>query len=536
MSSALTQSNRPIGINTPLGSNVLLLVSFTLTEELGRPFELTAALQSTESAIDFSTILGQQVTVWMNITQTEQRYFNGVVRDFEQLDVGDPCSNYRAVIVPWIGLLAFGSDSRIYQSMTVPDILKQVFSDLGFTDYKEALTRPYATLGVCVQYRETFLNFVSRLMEREGIYYYFDQTSDAHTLILCDAPMAHNSYPDYETIPFNPLSNDTTLTEYIHEWNSVQTIRAGTYTLNDYDYVIPKVSQLSSASVNQSYAQGANALYEAPGYYETPDQGDVYAKIRLQEVQCQQSIQRGKAFCLGIAPGYTFTLSGYPRKDQNALVLTTGIRIECSTTPYQTGAQPADVNFNFRCEFTTIPAHVPFRTPRTTAKPTVNGVQTAIVTGPSSNEPSDPYTSKYGSVKVQFHWDRYGQNNENSSGWIRVSQISAGNGWGSMFVPRIGNEVIVSFEEGDPDRPIITGAVYNASSMPPLRLPEFAQRCYITDDSMNAICFTPESGKESISLYSPHQETLRVIGAAYDAEIPDPVAPATSSSSSESTT
>jgi type VI secretion system secreted protein VgrG len=518
MSDQANQANRFIRLDTPLGSDVLLIRKLQIHEELGRPFEITADLTSEDAAIDFSKILGQKITITVDIPNNAHRYFNGYIQEFVQTSFDVPAGlfAYQATIVPWISLLALTSDCRVFQNMTVPQILKELFSDFGFSACLDALTQQYPYKKMCVQYRETALNFVHRLMEQEGIYYFFEHVDGDHTLVLCDSSTCHKPYPGYDTIPYLSKEANRLDIEHIQTWSLRQRLQPGSFALNDYDYANPKTILLEKTSINQDYAHGAFECYDAPGGFYSNNGGEFFSRIRLEEHQCRQSIRSAYAVCLGIASGYRFELTGFPRKDQNDSFLVTTADIEINNPDYNTRSSTKE-SLTYHCNLQVQPANTPFRSAKRTPKPFIPGLQTAVVTGPQDQD-GKPYTSPIGSVKLQFRWDRYGKSDENSSYWIRTSQLSAGMGWGSMFVPRVGNEVVVAFEEGDPDRPLIIGRLYNGSQPPPVPLPEGALLSYISDDGVNAIRFNPTAGEQSIMFYSPHNDSQYSIGATYNDE------------------
>jgi len=518
MSDQANQANRSLRLQTPLGEDVLLIRQLKIHEELGRPFEMILDLSSQDAAIDFSKILGQKVTITLDIPNNAHRYFNGYVQEFVQtsFDVPSAIFTYQAVVVPWISLLALTSDCRVFQNMTVPQILKQIFSDFGFSACRDSLTQQYPYKKMCVQYRETALNFVNRLMEQEGIYYFFEHVDGEHTLVLCDSTTCHKPYPGYETIPYLSKEANRLDIEHIQTWTLNQRLQPSSFSLNDYDYANPKTVLLEKTSINQNYAQGHFECYDAPGGFFSNYGGQFFSRIRLEELQCRQSSRSAQAICLGIATGSRFELTGFPRNDQNDFYLVTATDIQINNPDYNTRSTKNEL-LTYHCDLQVQSAETPFRSARRTPKPSISGLQTAVVSGPQGQD-GKPYTSPIGSVKLQFRWDRYGKSDENSSYWVRASQLSAGAGWGSMFVPRVGNEVVVAFEEGDPDRPLVIGRLYNGSQHPPVPLPEGALLSYISDDGVNAIRFNPTEGEQSIMFYSPHNDSQYCIGATYNDE------------------
>jgi len=508
-----TQQNRPIALRTPLGEDVLLLQNFVYDEEMSQPFVLKMEMQSERRSVDFRKLLGQNVTVKILLPTGGSRYLNGFVSVFRQTGFEGNLTTYEAVVVPWLKLLELSADCRIFQKMTVPEILKKVFSDAGYSDFRMVLTASYGPRGICVQYRESHLNFVTRLMEEEGISYFFEHADGRHTLVMADSTTAHTTFPGYAELDYSPQEVDHADSERVYDWKSQATIASASVVLNDYDYVAPRASLVCSARAATGEPPTIGEYYDAPGGYEVPSDGDTRAKIRLQGLRCQQVVFHGRARCAGVSAGFYFSMKGTPAGVFDAEYLVTSTRLEIRSADFRT-ATVDSTSAGIDCRISAIPVETVFRPQVRTAKPRIAGIQTAVVTGPQGNNPKIPFVSPLGSLKVKFRWDRARAEDDSCSGWIRVSQVAAGNGWGSVFLPRIGNEVLVAFEEGDPDRPAIIGCVYNAVNMPTLPLPQFAQRCYFNDDGGNALCFAPEAGCQSIVMYSPFNDTMRVVGAA----------------------
>ncbi len=463
-----TQENRSIGVTTPLGNDVLLLRSMSGSEQLGRLFEYQLDLVSEAPDIDFSQLVGDKMTVRLEKLDGETRYFNGFVSRFSQVGFVGAYTRFRAILVPWFWFLTRNADCRIFQNMTVPDIIKEIFGDRGFSDFEESLTGEYRTWDYCVQYRETDFNFISRLMEQEGIYYYFKQEENLHTMVLSDAYASHEPIPGCEEIPFYP-PDDGAIRErdYIDHWTVTHQVKPGIFAHNDFDFEVPRKNLHAKSIIQREHAKSDYEVYDSPGEYIESSDGDSYARIRIEELQSSFETFQGEGNAQGLTVGGLFNLINLPREDQNKeyLVVSTNYQLQSNILD----ADGADAEGpTFSCYFTTIDAQTPYRPERQTAKPTIQGPQTAIVVGPSGEE---IWTDEYARVKVQFHWDRYGESNENSSCWIRVSQIWAGAGWGAMHIPHVGHEVIVEFLEGDPDRPIITGRVYHGNNKPADDLP-----------------------------------------------------------------
>jgi type VI secretion system secreted protein VgrG len=490
------QSARQIAVASPLGQDVFLFRRMVAKERLGRLFEFNLELLSEQDEIKLSDVLGKTMTVRLDLDDTNVRYFHGHVSRFGHVGWTQRHAVYRATVRPWLWFLTRTADCRIFQDMTVPDIIKQVFRDQGFSDFDEALSRDYRTVGYCVQYRETTFNFVSRLMEQEGIYYFFRHESDKHTLILSDSYGSHEKQPGYEEIPFYPPDEEARRErDFISDWVVFNEIQPGTYSLEEFDFERPRAGLEVRSSTPRDHAAADFEVYDYPGdYVETAD-GDTYARARIEEMQARYEQARGVGNARGLAVGSLFELVNHPRGDQNREYLLTSATHELEINPYDTVALASGPTY--RCDFAAIDAKQPYRSQRITPKPVVQGPQTAIVVGPSGEE---IWTDEYGRIKVQFHWDREGKNDENSSCWMRVSQNWGGKKWGGMFMPHIGHEVIVEFLEGDPDRPIVTGRVYNAVNMPPEDLPPACTQSIIRDHAGNEFIMEGADGSEKIEL------------------------------------
>ncbi len=509
----LSQTNRPLAVETPLGEDVLILERMTGTEELGRLFRYELELISEHpEKVNFDKIIGQNVTVRLDLASGDRRYFNGFVSQFTQTCWDGDATKYRAVVVPWLWFLTRTADCRIFQDMTVPDIIKKIFRDLGYSDFDdESLSRDpdaYRTWEYCVQYRETAFDFVSRLMEQEGIYYFFKHENGKHELVMADSPAAHDEVPDSSQLPYHPLHKQPLGKPTIWQWSIDRKIKAASYAVGDFDFEKPDASLRGRSEISRDHAAADGEVYDYPGEYKETSQAENYAKIRIQELQARYELAHGESDARGISIGNTFTLTGYPIEDKNRPYLITSVTYKLTSDLVKV---PGDGNKDrlFSCSFTAIDAQQNFRTPRTTPLPHIRGPQTAIVVGPEGEK---IHTDKYGRVKVQFPWDREGGFNADSSCWVRVSQNWAGKTWGGMFIPHVGQEVIVECLEGDPDRPIITGRVYNAKNMPPEDLPENKHKSIIRDDYGNEMIFDATPDDEHIRIHSPHHKSSITLG------------------------
>ena len=500
-----TQANRQIAVTTPLGEDVLLINSMSGQEQLGRPFEYTLDLFSEQpTKVKFEDLLGEKMTVKLELSPGKFRYFNGHVNRFVQTEVDGNTIYYQATLVPWLWFLTRTADCRIFQNKKVPDIIKTVFQDFGFSDLEDDLNGDYRQWVYCVQYRETAFNFVSRLMEQEGIYYYFEHKEDAHTLILADSPSAHAPYPGYEDIQFLPPSAGRTKGQVVSDWTIEQSYQPGRCVLKDFDFEKPN-APLEAKQDTFAEADVHNVdryeIFDYPGEYSELADGKNYTKLRMDAIDAQFQIISGVTDARGVCNGFTFALTDYPLEDQNKEYLLTSVSCQLSAGDYGSSGDEGGSGPVFSSSFTAIDSKQEFRLSLETPKPAIQGPQTAIVVGPSGDE---IHTDEYGRVRVQFHWDRYGKSDQDSSCWIRVSQYWAGKKWGAMYIPRIGQEVIVEFIEGDPDRPIITGRVYNAQNMPPYSLPAEKTKSTLKSDStkggggFNEIRFEDKKGSEEV--------------------------------------
>jgi type VI secretion system secreted protein VgrG len=511
------QDGRLFSLNTPLGKDVLLLKDITGEEGISGLYSFHLNLLSENHSISFKDIIGKNVTISIALADGKTRYFNGIVSEFSQSHAGESgkadilLSYYTATVVPWLWLLTRTTDSRIFQNLTLPEIVEKIFVEKKLKDFKLNLKDKHEKREYCVQYRETDFNFISRLLEDEGIYYFFQHEDGKHTLILADDPGEHHPCPEQGTARCRPHEGGVYDEDMIDTLLIRQEIRAGKYTLNDFNFEMPNTKLKTEVPSNQKLGPEEREYYDYPGGYGKKSDGDRLAKLRMQEEEARITTFHGTCNIRAFTSGYRFRLEDFYRDDMNNKeYVLTGIRHEGSQT-YSTGDAKAEETY--KNEFTCIPFDVPYRHPRLTPKPFVQGAQTAIVVGPSGEE---IYPDKYGRVKVQFHWDREGKKNESSSCFVRVSQAWAGAGWGAMFIPRIGHEVIVDFLEGDPDRPIITGRVYHGTNNPPYSLPAEKTKSTIKSDSSpggggsNELRFEDKKGKEEVYLHGQKDWTIGI--------------------------
>ncbi len=507
------QGTRPAAIATPLGDDKLLLKSFSGTESLGRPFRFDAECYAPDLSIDFDQLIGQNVTVRMILKENQTRYFNGYVSRVSQVISANNLHTYRLTIVPWLWFLTRCADCRIFQDMTVPEIIRKIFRDRGFSDFKENLSGSYPQRNYTVQYRETDFNFVSRLMEQEGIYYFFTHENGRHELVLADSPQAHDAFPGYDSATFHERGSGFDLHDPVRSLTLGKELQPGAYALKDFDFEKPAKDLAVRSAIPRQHANSEFEIFDYPGDYRQYSDGEGVSRRRAEELGTQFEVVSGSGEARGMAAGSIIKIDETPRKDQARKYLLTTVTHSIVQDEYGAGASARGPGRWYDNSFVGIDAQVHYRPPRITPRPVVQGPQTAIVVGKSGEE---IWTDKYGRVKLQFHWDRYSKANESSSCWVRVAQVWAGKKWGGMFIPRIGQEVIVEFLEGDPDQPIITGRVYNGETMPPYDLPGNATRSTLKSisskggDGFNELRFEDKKGSEQIFIHAQKDYDERV--------------------------
>ncbi len=499
---------RMIELTTPLGKD-LLFRSLRGREELGRSSEFELSALATRGDIKPSDLLGKSVTVKLELVKGGFRYFNGYVTRFAQGTTLGRYYEYRMTVCAWLWFLTRTADCRIFQEKTVPEIIKEVFADHKMAAFEDGLTATYRQREYCVQYRETDFAFVSRLMEEEGIYYYFEHSDGKHTLKLVDSDSGYKKLEKASIAYYPPgraLHGDE---EYIQAFRQDQRIQPGTVALHSFDCFKPKADLGVKAKNVQQHEYADYEIFDYAGDYIQTDHGDHYVRLRVDEFHSE--FDRAEAECnvREIAVGRLFDLTSAPRRDQEREYLIVSAEWELQNNTYETNT---DEDAIYRCVMTVLQSRQQFRPARTTPRPTMGGPQTAVVVGPAGDE---IYCDKHGRVKVQFHWDRYGKRDENSSCWMRVSQPWAGKDWGTVSIPRIGQEVVVDFLEGDPDQPLIIGRVYNGDNMPPYVLPGAAVISGIKTKThkgagYNEISADDTAGKEKITIHGQYDMNTTV--------------------------
>jgi len=518
-----TQDNSLIRIDTPLGENELLLTGFTGEEGISSLFSFELDLLSENNSIVFQDIMGKNITITVILPNGNERYFNGIVSSFTHNSgkEEDLFSSYTATMVPWLWLLTKTIDSRIFQNLSVPDIIKKVFQRHGYSGYALRLTGQYDPVEYSVQYRETDFNFISRLLEDEGIYYFFEHEAKTHTMVITDSQAELKPCPNQESAKCRLTSEVQSDEDFILQVAVKKEIRAGKVTSRDFNFKTPNTDLTANADSKIS-GPGTREIYDYPGKFEVRNKGDKLTNIRMEEEEAKVTVIKGRSACRAFSTGFRFKLLDHFREDINKKEYSLfWIKHEAKldNTYLSSLSTDSKAQFEYLNKFMGIPHSEKFRPERKARKPVIKGVQTAIVVGPKGKE---IYTDKYGRVKVQFHWDRQGNNDENSSCWIRVSQGMAGSGWGSVFLPRIGHEVIVEFLEGDPDRPIITGQVYHGANPPPYDLPDNDTISTMKTNSspggegFNEIRFRDKVEEEQIFVHAQRDQDIRVEHNRYE--------------------
>ena len=513
-----SQQQHQIAVTSALGADVLLFHAMTASERLGRLPEARLQLLSTDPGLSIADVLGTPMGVDLKLHgDAGTRHFHGIVTRFGSTGQSGDFASYEAVLHPWLWLLKKSANCRIFQDMSVPDIVKDVCSHYGGQAALDLhlLTGDYPPLPYCVQYRESDFDFVCRLLEEAGIYFYFTHGADSHTMVLADAYTSHQLIDGYAALKFaTGQGNRGLVEESVSAWSARGEIQSNSVLLNDFNFEKAAASASgglrSSAQIAAGFGQGDYEVYDYPGGYAEAAAGNPLAKGRLERLHGQTEEIEAVTDARGLFAGGLFALDGHPRDDNNRKYLVTGARYEISGGDYASGgAKPLEVV----CRLQAIGHTYAYRPPAIAARPVIHGPQTAIVVGKAGEE---IWTDKYGRIKVQFHWDRLGKDDENSSCWVRVAHGWAGKGWGAMALPRIGMEVVVSFLEGYTDRPLVTGCVYNSDAMPPYTLPAEQTKSTVKSqsskggDGFNELRFEDKKGAEEVFMHA-ERDFARVV-------------------------
>ncbi len=499
MTSPIGQQDRIAKLHSPLPEGTVAIHRFHGHEALSRHSTYSLDLYGTRASIDFDALLGRKIAIEIEIYKDPPRFFNGVITDAEWIGERDDYYYFRMTLRSWTWLLARTTDCRIFSDMSVTDIIAAVLGDHGFATHAFRTTATYPQLPYCVQYRESDYAFVSRLMEAFGLYFFFEHDRGDHVMVIADARSSHAPLPGGGTIPFRPIRDDHRIEEeYLTDLDRRRRFATGKVTLDDYDFERPNADLVAEEEAGSAYAEGALEAYDYPGRYVVEDEGRHLAKVRLEAAQARDRTRAAAGSALSLFPGALVTVRNHPDGAQNREYLVTSAEHVYEAETVRSGAMaPRETAHNGR--YGLLPADHPFRAPQTTRKPVIPGAQTAKVVGDGEID-----VDEYGRILVAFHWDRQ----DRRSCRIRVAQVWAGNGWGGMFIPRVGMEVIVQFLEGDPDRPIVTGCVYNGDNAVPWPLPRdktiagVKSRSSEDGSGSNEFVFDDTTGDELVRLHA----------------------------------
>ncbi|HWG29140.1 MAG TPA: type VI secretion system tip protein TssI/VgrG [Steroidobacteraceae bacterium] len=511
------QDNRSVAVTTPFGAGAVLINALQGSERVSRPFQFDLTLHSERADLNADDILGKAVTVTLTLPDQSKRYCSGLVSEFAQSGWAQGLHQYQAVIRPWFWFLTHTTDCRVFQNQSVTDIYAAVCRGAGFSDYELRLEESkYEKREYCVQYRESDFQFLSRLLEQAGIFYYFEHSDGKHKMVLTDEIARLTSVSGYDKVPFYPQSKDVRQRErdHLQSWSVQKFLQPGKYATRDYDFENPTAQLAAASSISRKHDAAKFEVFEFPSHAAKLTAGsiDTVAKVRAEELQTAQALARGAGDAAGLAAGRLFTLAKHPADSNNIRYLCTASELRLSTGAYRSGALAgADTELEIAIE--AVDSREPYRPARLTPKPLIQGLQTALVVGGAEDE---ILTDKYGRVKVQFRWDRYGKKDASSSCWVRVAHAWAGKNWGAVQIPRIGQEVVVSFLEGDPDCPLIIGSVYNNDQMPPYALPANMTQSGLksrsskegTSDTFNEIRFEDKKGSEEVYIHAEKNLTV----------------------------
>jgi type VI secretion system secreted protein VgrG len=483
------------------------------TEAISDLFHFELELLSLQDAIDFKSIIGQNATLALRLQDESERYFSGLISRFSQGQADDVFVHYRAELVPWPWFLTLKQNCRIFQNKSVPDILKAMFDDFGFGEYELDLKGSYDPRTYCVQYRETDYDFVCRLMQEEGMHFFFQHAEDHHKLMVVDDPAGNPECPLRSQLDHSRTDETP---DRLLDWQVSQVMHPGQYSMADFNFETPSVNL--GVTTQTTHSIGANSaleIYDYPGNYGSIGQGESRAKLRMQAREANALSVRGASSLRTLISGHRLSLTGHYRREWNKDYLLTSV----SHSVAQGTGREGTSDITYENHFTCIPHDLPYRPLLSVPRPVIQGAQTAIVVGRAGEEID---VDEHGRVKVQFHWDREGKRDENSSCWIRVGQGLAGKRWGAVFIPRIGQEVLVEFLEGDPDRPIITVVVYNVEAKPPYDLPGQKTKSTLKTNSskggegFNEIRIEDKKGEEQIFIHGQKNLDLRVKNDSFE--------------------
>jgi type VI secretion system secreted protein VgrG len=507
----LSQDQRLAQLQTPLGKDVLVLASYVAVEGLSELFEFTVETLSEQSNINFDDVIGRACTIKQLTYDNKARYYNGILTDARQAGQTQDLYHYNLVLRPWTWLLGRKADCRIFLDKDVKEIISEVFKTAGFTDFEFRTTGDYQKIPYCVQYRETDLAFCSRMMEHFGIYYFFEHADGRHTLMMADSRTSHKAIPDLPKVPYIERHPGAVRAEqHLYSWVADRKLRTGKVQFNDYDYLQPRKDLKAPKEADEKYAHSKLEIYDYHHKYNDKDLGENHAKFRLEAEQAFDYRRRIHGDAVSIFPGGLVTVERHPTESENQEYLIVGARHMYSSQLYRSGGSGnGDV---YSGSYDMLPSSRPYRSPPRTSKPRIYGIQTAKVVGKAGEEGEEISTDEHGRIWVQFHWDREPQ----KSCPVRVAQSWAGKKWGAIFIPRIGMEVVIDFLEGDPDRPLVTGCVYNGDNKVPYDLPANKTMTGWKSDTSrqnggyNEFVFDDKQGSEKIRMHAERDHEMVV--------------------------
>jgi type VI secretion system secreted protein VgrG len=481
-------------------------------ETVSRPFAHDIELLSENDQIPLEDVLGATLGLELVVADRKLRHIHGHVTRFAYAGTQGSFARYRVRLEPWLVLLGRTRDQRIFQEKSVVEIVEQIFDEHGGA-FVNRLNASYPSREYCVQYGETDLAFVERLLEEEGIFYFFEHAEGRHELVLIDDVATSTAADGYAEVPYFPEDDLARRDrDHLFDWESALVICPGATVMRSYDFTKPTADLEVRERDPRDHAAAEGEVFAFPDRYHDTERGRTLARIRLEECQAEHARLIGHGTAAGLAAGARFKLTGYPRRDQNREYFIAEVAHEIRADALRSGKETPE-DEPYRCRIEVQPLDRPFRPLRRHARPLVAGPETAVVTGPAGEE---IHTDEHSRVKVQFHWDREGAKDENSSCWIRVSQAWAGPGFGAIVIPRIGQEVVVDFLHGDPDQPLITGRVYNGLAQPPYALPANKTQSGLKSNSSkggggsNELRFEDKKGAEEVYLHAEKDENIRV--------------------------
>lgn len=497
----LKQKQRMAELTSVFGKDEISIVTVECDEGLSEDFEIRLEVVSQKEDLDFDQAIATHMTVKVLTNNGDTRHFDGLLTDARWLGYRDSYYIYKLTLKPWFWLLTKNSNCRIFKDMSAPDIISQVLGEHDFADHRKKLTESYDPIHYCVQYRESDYNFCRRLMEEFGISYFFEHEDGKHTMILSDAKSSYSPITGNSTVPFIPIGGDSQRDEeHLYHWVPTRRFRTGKFAVNDYDFEKPSASLEADRDAGSAYRAGSLENYDYPGRYTEKDKGTKFSKIRLEAEQAADKRIETAGEVPRIYAGGLFTLKDHPHGPQNKEYLVVRASHQIITEQYRTGGGGGGAQGEaYTGTYDVLASDIPFRTPAITRKPRIPGPQTAKVVGQGEID-----VDEYGQIMVEFHWDR----DKTQSRRVRVAQVWSGKNWGGIYIPRVDQEVIVQFLEGDPDQPIIVGTVYNAENMPPYSLPGEKNKAGVKSDSTvggggyNEFVLDDSKGQELIGVHA----------------------------------